>query len=74
MGKYEGGEFNDPVVRCTDCQRIIFLEDLKKLGVCVCGCRKVRNVVTINDSDLKLLQNKKVDPEFISLFEQVADA
>jgi hypothetical protein len=72
MGKYDGESFNDPVVRCTECQRIIFKEEVETIGRCPgCGCRKVRNLMTISDSEEKLLKNKKVDPEFLELFEVV---
>jgi rRNA maturation endonuclease Nob1 len=72
MGKYDGDQFCDPVLRCTECQRIIFQEEIAKIGKCPnCGCRKVRNVLTLSDSEEKLLKNKNVDPEFLELFEVV---
>lgn len=72
MGKYDGDSFNDPAVRCTECQRIIFQEEVAKLGKCPnCGCRKVRNILTLSDSEALLFKNKGIDPEFLELFEVV---
>jgi|WetSurMetagenome_2_1015567.scaffolds.fasta_scaffold1836367_2 predicted RNA-binding Zn-ribbon protein involved in translation (DUF1610 family) len=72
MGKYDGDAFNDPAVRCTECQRIIFKNEIETIGRCPnCGCRKVRNIATLSDSEAKLMRNKKVDPEFLELFEVV---
>lgn len=79
MSKYgEDQPFNDPVVRCTECNKILFMADIRKFGKCIyCGCRKVRSLDVISDSEVKLLKNKKVDPEFLALFgplEEVAGA
>ena len=73
MGKYDGGDFNDPIVRCTECQKILFRAELEKSGRCICGCRKVRNVFSLSGSEVKLLQNKRVDPEFIEQFQASAE-
>lgn len=74
MGKYDGDEFNDPIVRCTECQKMLFREELAHTGGCTCGCRKVRNVISVNESEMKLLQNKNIDPEFIAMFAEEAGA
>jgi hypothetical protein len=72
MSKYDSGAFCDPAVRCTECQRIIFQAEVEAIGRCPnCGCRKVRNIVTLSDSEQKLMKNKNVDPEFLAEFEVV---
>jgi hypothetical protein len=73
MGQYdEDKDFNDPVVRCTACVKILFREDLQKAGKCIyCGCRKVMSLDVVSDSEIKLLKNKKIDPNFIALFEPI---
>lgn len=63
------GQFSDPVVRCDSCQRLLLVEKLKTMGACVCGGRKVRNVRSCNEEELKAMTQWGIDPEFITLFE-----
>jgi uncharacterized CHY-type Zn-finger protein len=74
MGKYDADQsFNDPVLRCTECSKLLFHEEILKVGKCkYCGCRKIRSVEVFNDLELKLMKNKGIDPEYIALFEEVA--
>lgn len=65
--------FQDPVVRCDSCQRILMVSKLKELGGCVCGSRKVRNLKGFDDKEQALMQEWGVDPVFINLFEPLAD-
>ena len=72
MGKYDGKEFNDPVVRCCDCQTIIWREDLAKIGQCpTCGNRRVRNVTTLKPDEQQSLIDRGIDPEFLAQFKAV---
>jgi phage FluMu protein Com len=74
MSKYNGPEFNDPVVRCVECQKLIFKEAIQMRGKCPqCGCRKVRNVMNLTQSEHKLMIHKGVDPEFLILFEEAVN-
>jgi hypothetical protein len=77
-GKYgKDGPFTDPVVRCDSCQKILFMADIRKVGMCKhCGNRKVRNVRVFNDVELALMMENSVDPSFLALFEEagVSDA
>jgi Zn finger protein HypA/HybF involved in hydrogenase expression len=66
---HRDGPFEDPVVRCTECQSIVYREELTKIGQCPkCGNRRVRNVTTLHDGEMKELKDKKVDPDFLALF------
>ena len=70
MSKYDDDQpFSDPVVRCTECQKLLFREDIQAIGKCkYCGCRKVRSLDVLKDSEMKLMKNKQVDPEYLELF------
>lgn len=62
------GEFNDPVVRCTECQRMITRQEIQEHGGCPgCGCRRVRNVLVLNDDEMARV--KAEWPEFALVFE-----
>jgi predicted RNA-binding Zn-ribbon protein involved in translation (DUF1610 family) len=75
MEKYsKDGEFTDPIVRCTECQGIIFREKLQTIGMCPkCGNRRVRNVLTMNEKELAFVKEKGIDPDFLKLFEMVEE-
>jgi rRNA maturation endonuclease Nob1 len=75
MSKYDGDQqFDDPVVRCTGCTKILFKEQIQKIGKCVyCGCRKVRTVDMLSDSEIKLMKNKKIDSVFQTFIEWLID-
>jgi hypothetical protein len=63
--------FTDPVVRCTECQRMIFREEIYKCGCCPdCGNRKVRNVLTMKQEEKNLLEDMGCH-DFLKLFEGV---
>lgn len=62
------GPFSDPVVRCDSCAKIILTKQLKELGSCVCGNRKVRNLLVYNEDELKQMREWGVDEDFIALF------
>ncbi|MHC1625550.1 MAG: hypothetical protein ACXQS2_06075 [Methermicoccaceae archaeon] len=74
--KYENSkEFLDPVVRCTECQKLLFREWIKKEGKCrFCGNRRVRSVSALKGEEMAWLSSKGVDKEFLALFEEVPDA
>ena len=71
MATYDAdGPFNDPIVRCCDCQTMIFRTTLQKQGCCPkCGIRRVKNVLTLSSEEIDKLNKKGVDPAFIALFE-----
>ena len=75
MGKYDDDQaFEDPVVRCLACSKILFQSDLKRIGKCVyCGGRKVKTLDVCSDLEIKLLKNKDIDPDFIALFEPIGE-
>ena len=55
ISKYsKDGEFKEPIVRCDGCSRLIFVDDLKKLGGCMhCGNTRVKNVRTLSEDEQK---------------------
>lgn len=66
MSEQEG--FTDPVVRCTECQRLITRKEIQEVGGCPdCGCRRIRNVLTLKPEEMDSV--KKDWPEFAALFE-----
>ncbi len=67
---HRDGSFDDPIVRCTECQEVVYRTYLAKEGACSkCGNRRFRNVLKLNDEEMKDLKDKKIDPEFLALFE-----
>ena len=69
MDKYDkDAPFNDPVVRCDSCNKIIRLETLKDLGMCSCGNRKIRNLQTFSKEEEAQMLEWGVDPAFLALF------
>lgn len=66
--------FTDPVVRCVDCASLITRQDVQKFGMCPnCGCKRVKNVLIMNDKEINELKEKNISPEFIALFEPVSN-
>ena len=64
--------FTDPVVRCTECQRMITREEIAQSGCCPkCGNRRVRNVLVMSPEEKALCQEKGFN-DFLKLFEEVA--
>lgn len=63
-------KFDDPVVRCTDCQTLITRDEIRKFGMCPsCGTRRMRNVVVLSAKEMQELRNKDISPEFLAEFE-----
>jgi hypothetical protein len=72
---HRDGDFEDPIVRCTECQAIVHRDYLTKNGACqVCGNRRVRNVLTLSGEEMQNLKDKNIDPDFLVLFEGSEDA
>ena len=68
------GPFDDPIVRCCDCSKIVTRVAIKKFGSCPhCGNRRVRNVLAMTEEEMNKLKDQGVDPVFIALFEGVED-
>jgi len=62
-------EFQDPVVRCDSCAKIILTEDLHKNGICKCGNRKVRVLMGFSLFEyLKMRFWWKIDPGYLKIF------
>lgn len=69
------GAFNDPVVRCCECSKIITRDEIRKSGGCpACGNKRVRNVLNMTDVEMNNLKIRGIDEDFLALFEGVADA
>jgi hypothetical protein len=65
--------FQDPVVRCDSCQRILLVSKLREMGGCLCGSRKVRNLKGFDDKEEAQMKDWGVDPLFLRLFEPIPD-
>ena len=75
MGKYDWNmPFNDPVVRCDSCQALLRREDIRALGSCTCGNRKIRNLLVCNDEEMEQMRAWGIDPEFLAVFGPVEAA
>lgn len=62
--------FTDPVVRCVDCQRIIFRHEIQEFGMCPgCGTKRVKNVLLLTEEEMNELKDKCVSSEFLDEFE-----
>lgn len=62
--------FNDPVLRCDGCQKLVWVETITKIGMCPhCSRRKYHKVSTFNSVEKKWMEDNEVDPEFLKLFE-----
>lgn len=63
--------FTDPVVRCTECQTMIFRDQIYEFGCCPkCGNRRVRNVLNMSPEERDEINNKGFG-DFLELFEEV---
>ena len=69
MDYSKDGPFNDPVVRCDKCSRILQLAQIKKEGQCPhCGSKRIGSLQTFNDEELAQMKRWGVDEDFIALF------
>jgi len=76
MQRYsKDGPFEEPAVRCCECQRIILREEIQKFGCCPgCGTRRVRNILTMSLEEMETMRERQIDENFLKLFEGVPDA
>lgn len=66
--------FNDPVVRCTDCQRLTMREEIKQFGMCPdCGNKRFRDVTVLSKKEMDKLTAKGVDTDFLDEFKVVTN-
>lgn len=73
MEKYGKESFNDPVLRCDSCRKLVLRSTLHRLGKCPCGNRKVREVHSVDSEEVVWMQTQGIDPEFIACFAPVPD-
>jgi hypothetical protein len=72
LAKYgKDAPFTDPVVRCDSCNKIIRSSTLRKLGMCECGNRKIRNLQTFTPEERKQMEEWGIDPDFLAQFQAV---
>lgn len=71
MHKYhKDAPFQDPLVRCYHCRRLMKTEDLTRNGRCGCGSHRVRNVLNMSRDEFEWAEAHNIDPEFLDLFEE----
>ena len=69
---HRDAEFNDPIVRCDSCAKIVKLVAIRQLGTCPhCGNRRIRNVLTLTSDEMDQVRAWGIDPDWIALFEGV---
>ena len=82
---YSGKVFNDPVVRCAQCNKITHRAFISKYGGCVhCGNKRLTNVTGFEEEEIKALKsgemeigiNKpyEIDPDYLVEFVEVDNA
>lgn len=66
----DDGPFNDPVVRCDGCSKIILKEKIGEIGMCPnCGHRRVNKLRVFNEEELNQMIEWGVDPDYFAIFE-----
>jgi len=60
--------FKEPVLRCVECQKLNWVEDLRRDHTCICGCPRFRTVKALDDKEIRQMLKRKVDPEYLELF------
>jgi hypothetical protein len=63
--------FSDPVVRCDSCSRLLKRSQLHALGMCDCGNRRVRNVLSMTPDEWETIKTWELDPDWLALFQVV---
>ena len=62
MGKYEKGDFYDPVVRCVACAKIVHRQFIDQHGACNhCGNRRFNNVTGLTHEEFHALEKGQYD-------------
>ena len=62
------GGFREPLVRCTECNALLEMKKITKVGRCYfCSNRKVRRVLNITDEEREKFKEEYSD--FMKLFE-----
>ncbi len=66
--------FEDPLLRCDGCNKVVTLSFLHRNGTCShCGHKRVRNLLGLSAEEMEEAKEKDVDPDFLALFEEVPD-
>ena len=84
MVDYDGKEFNDPVLRCVQCDKIVHRAFLSTHGGCChCGNKRVKNVQGLSPEEFYGLKHGtlkigieipyQIDDGFLKLFEEVGE-
>lgn len=69
--KSENEGFNEPVLRCDSCKKMVVKDTINEIGMCnYCGNKRFRPVDVFNDDEL--VQIKKLDnsENFLMLFKE----
>lgn len=67
------GPFQEPLVRCDSCVKLILVPTLHKKGMCPhCGNTRMRNIRTLSEEEMtqvhKFIKDGEVDQEWVDLF------
>jgi len=67
---YDDEHFNDPIIRCCDCQALVTRQALRDSGTCPkCGTRRFRNLLNMTEKEMNALIESGIDPDFLAHFE-----
>jgi DNA-directed RNA polymerase subunit RPC12/RpoP len=65
----------DPVLKCTDCQRLVEITELHTHGQCmVCGCKRMKSVKVLDDEVPEHARLMEKYPEWAAEFGPVEPA
>ena len=65
----DSGPFNDPVLRCDSCNKLVLQRTILQIGKCPhCGRAKFWKLRTFTSQELAWMKDQDVDPEFLKLF------
>ncbi len=72
------GAGHDDLMRCKDCQALVVMESIKKLGCCEkCGNKRFMEITILTEKEMEGIANGTIDfpyrAEFMAEFKSVAD-
>lgn len=62
------GQAHDELLRCKDCQRLLLASNLRKLGCCPCGNKRVKEITTLSEAEHARILSGELDFPYRDLF------
>lgn len=67
----EQPNFRDPIVRCTNCRKLVPRDYIMQHGACACGCRKITEARSLTMKEFEGV--KLAWPDFALIFEEAGE-